>query len=69
MGRQYALRFAKEGAKLTIADIQDVSKTAELCRAEGAEVIPLRVDVSSEDDMNDMAKQTHDKYGAASTAC
>ena len=40
LGRQYAIRFAKEGAKLTIADVQDVSKTAELCRAEGAEVDP-----------------------------
>ncbi len=63
LGRQYAVRFAKEGARLTIADIQDVSKTAELCRAEGADVLPLRVDVSSEEAMNEMAKQTHERYG------
>ena len=36
LGRQYAIRFAKEGAKLTVADIQDTAQTAELCRAEGA---------------------------------
>ena len=63
LGRQYSIRFAKEGAKLTIADVQDVATTAELCRAEGAEVLPLRVDVSSEEEMNDMAMQTHNKYG------
>jgi NAD(P)-dependent dehydrogenase (short-subunit alcohol dehydrogenase family) len=63
LGRQYAIRFAKEGAKLTLADVQDVAKTAELCRAEGAEVLPLRVDVSSESNMNDMTKQTNEKYG------
>lgn len=63
LGRQYAIRFAKEGAKLTIADVQDVSKTAELCRAEGAGVIPLRVDVSSEDETQEMARRTHEQYG------
>ena len=63
LGRQYAIRFAKEGAKLTIADVQDVGKTAELCRTEGAEVIPLRVDVSSEDQTQEMARRTHEQYG------
>ena len=63
LGRQYAIRFAKEGAKLTVADIQDTTQTAALCRAEGADVLALRVDVSSEDEMQDMAKQTHEKYG------
>ena len=62
LGRQYAIRFAKEGAKLTVADIQDTTQTAALCRAEGADVLALRVDVSSEDEMQDMAKQTNEKY-------
>lgn len=63
LGRQYAVRFAKEGARLTIADVQDTAGTAELCRAEGAEVLPLRVDVSSEEEMNGMARQTAEQYG------
>jgi 3-oxoacyl-[acyl-carrier protein] reductase len=63
LGRQYAIRFAKEGAKLTIADVQNLEKTTELCRSEGAEVLALQVDVSSEEAMLDMAKQTHDTYG------
>ena len=63
LGRQYAVRFAREGARLTVADVQDVGKTAELCRAEGAEVLPMRVDVSSEDETLEMARRTHAEYG------
>lgn len=63
LGRQYAIRFAKEGAKLTVADIQDCSKTADLCRAEGADVLSLRIDVSSEEDTRTMAMQTFERYG------
>ena len=63
LGRQYAVRFAREGARLTVADVQDVGKTAELCRAEGAEVLPMRVDVSSEEETLEMARRTHAEYG------
>ena len=63
LGRQYAIRFAREGARLTVADVQDVAKTAELCRAEGAEVLPMRVDVSSEEETLEMARRTHAEYG------
>ena len=63
LGRQYAIRFAQEGARLTVADVQDVGKTAEWCRAEGAEVLPLRVDVSSEEETLEMARRTHAAYG------
>ena len=63
LGRQYAVRFAREGARLTVADVQDVGKTAELCRAEGAEVLPMRVDVSSEEETLEMARLTHAEYG------
>ena len=63
LGRQYAVRFAREGARLTVADVQDVGKTAELCRAEGADVLPMRVDVSSEKETLEMARRTHAEYG------
>ena len=63
LGRQYAVRFAREGARLTVADVQDVGKTAELCRAEGADVLPMRVDVSSEDETLEMARRTQEEYG------
>ena len=63
LGRQYAVRFAREGARLTVADVQDVGQTAELCRAEGADVLPMRVDVSSEEETLEMARRTHAEYG------
>jgi len=63
LGRQYAVRFAREGARLTVADVQDVGKTAELCRAEGTDVLPMRVDVSSEEETLEMARRTHEAYG------
>ena len=36
LGQAYAVRLAKEGAKLTVADVLDCSETARLCEAEGA---------------------------------
>ncbi len=65
LGREYAVRFAREGASLTIADAdsRDVNRTAELCHKEGATVLPLSVDVSSEESMNGMAKKTVERYG------
>ena len=63
LGRQYAVRFAREGARLTVADVRDVEETAELCRAEGAEALPMRVDVSSEEETREMARRTHEAYG------
>ncbi len=63
LGRRYATRLAEEGAKLTLADIADLTKTASLCEERGAEVLPLRVDVSSEEDTLAMARQTHERFG------
>lgn len=63
LGRRYATRLAEEGAKLTLADVADLAKTTALCEAVGAEVLPLRVDVSSEEDTLGMARQTQERYG------
>ena len=63
LGRHYATRLAQEGARLTLADVDDCSRTADLCEAAGAEVQSMRVDVSSERDTLQMAKHTYDHYG------
>ncbi len=63
LGRSYAVRLAKEGAKLTLADVADLETTMSLCAAEGAETLALRVDVSSEEDTLEMARQTFERYG------
>ena len=63
LGRSYAVRLAKEGAKLTLADVADLETTMSLCAAEGAETLALHVDVSSEEDTLEMARQTFERYG------
>jgi 3-oxoacyl-[acyl-carrier protein] reductase len=63
LGREYAVRFAQEGAKLTIADVRDCGETAERVQAAGGEVLALSVDVSDEAQTKDMARRTHEQYG------
>ncbi len=63
LGQAYAVRLAQEGAKLTVADVLDCSETARLCEAECAEVLPLSVDVTSEEETMAMARQTVERFG------
>jgi NAD(P)-dependent dehydrogenase (short-subunit alcohol dehydrogenase family) len=63
LGREYAVRLAREGANLTVADIQSCAETVERCQAEGAEVLDLTVDVSDEEQTKEMARRTHEQYG------
>ena len=41
----------------------DCSETARLCEAEGAEVLPLNVDVTSEEETMALARQTVERFG------
>ena len=65
IGQQTALRLAREGAKVVIADINidGANKVAEEIKALGQEVIALKVDITSLDEANQMAKATLDKFG------
>jgi 3-oxoacyl-[acyl-carrier protein] reductase len=63
MGRVFALRFAKEGAKLTICDILDCKPVAEEIRAAGGEVLALKIDVTNEKETAEMAKKTFGRFG------
>jgi len=63
MGRVFALRFAKEGAKLTICDVLDCAPVAEEIKAIGGEVLALKTDVASEKDTAEMAKKTVERFG------
>lgn len=65
IGRQTALRLAREGTKVVIADINidGANKVAEEIKALGQEVIALKVDITSLDEANQMAKATLDKFG------
>jgi 3-oxoacyl-[acyl-carrier protein] reductase len=65
IGRQTALRLAREGAKVVIVsrDIAKANKVADEIKALGHEAIALKVDVTSLDEANQMAKTTLDKFG------
>jgi len=63
MGRVFALRFAKEGAKVTVGDILDCQPVAKEIEALGGEVLALKTDVTSEKDTAEMAKKTVERFG------
>ncbi len=63
MGRTFALRFAREGVKLTICDILDCETTAKEIEAIGGEVLAIKTDVTSEEDTTEMARRTVERFG------
>lgn len=63
LGREYAVRFAQEGARLTVVDVRDCGETAERVQTAGGEALALSVDVSDEAQTQEMARRTHQQYG------
>jgi len=65
MGRASALLFAKEGAKVVVADINPKSgdETVQLIKQERGEAIFVQVDVSKVGDVENMIKATVESYG------
>jgi len=65
IGREYALRFAREGARIVVADIREaqaqegVQEIAKL----GSEGLALKIDVSKEEDTRRLAAATHERFG------
>lgn len=53
LGKQHALRFADEGARLAICDVleDDVMETKRLCEERGAEVVAVRCDVGQYEEL------------------
>jgi NAD(P)-dependent dehydrogenase (short-subunit alcohol dehydrogenase family) len=64
MGKAFALRLAKEGAKVTLCDILDCEPAAQEIAAAGGEALALKVDVTNEKDTVEMAKRTFEYFGA-----
>jgi NAD(P)-dependent dehydrogenase (short-subunit alcohol dehydrogenase family) len=63
MGREAAIAFADEGARVCAADVSSeaVEETASLCSAGAA--FAVRADVSVEDDVRKMYAQTAERFG------
>jgi NAD(P)-dependent dehydrogenase (short-subunit alcohol dehydrogenase family) len=71
MGRAFAERFAREGMKVVLADIEEQLLDAavqELRQAEH-EVIGVRTDVSSRDSVTDLSRQAVAAYGKVHVLC
>lgn len=65
IGREYALRFAREGAKVVVADIREAQarEVVEEINKLGSEGLALTIDVSKEEDTQRLAATTQEKFG------
>ena len=71
IGKAMAERFAAEGMRLVLGDIEHepLLQFAEQLRAGGSEVISERVDVSKADDLETLAARAYDVFGAVNLLC
>jgi len=65
IGKSFCLGFAREGAKIVIADINlpAANALADTLKKQGAEALVLKTDVSSAQDTEEMAKKTAERLG------
>ncbi len=66
IGKAIAVRLAKSGLNIVISDIleEEGIKTAEEIKGFGVETAFIKTDVSNVDSVNDMVKQTVEKFGS-----
>ena len=71
LGRELALRFAREGMKLALADVDEaaLAKTESELKTAGTAVIAVRCDVSNGADVEALAARTLDAFGAVHVVC
>jgi len=64
IGKALAMRLARDGASVVVADIRNFDvAAAEIAKASGARTLGLQVDVSSETDVARMAAETVKAFG------
>ena len=72
IGRGLAERFASEGMRVVLADVEQpaLDQTAsEIAAASGAEVLTVRTDVSKRDEFEALAEKTMQRFGAVHVFC
>src|SRR5262245_43663049 len=71
IGLALAERFAAEGMKVVMADIEPpaLDSAAEAVRRRAQAVLAVPVDVAKPDDVERLARQTYDAFGAAHVVC
>jgi len=69
IGREYALRFAREGAAVVIADLREEQGrgVAKEITSGGGRAVALRADITVEDQMKAVAAQTVERFGRIDT--
>jgi len=64
IGKAIALRLARDGASIVIADLQKYDRAAaEIATAAGCKTLGLHTDVSNETDVSNLASQTMNTFG------
>jgi NAD(P)-dependent dehydrogenase (short-subunit alcohol dehydrogenase family) len=63
IGAAFAVGFAKEGAKIVIADVRDGQKTVTAAEKAGSQALYVKTDVTKQDQCNAMAKAAFDRFG------
>jgi NAD(P)-dependent dehydrogenase (short-subunit alcohol dehydrogenase family) len=71
LGRALALRFAREGMKLVLADVSEagLAETSAMLAAAGAPCIARRTDVSVGADVEALARAALEAFGAVHVVC
>lgn len=71
IGRAMADRFAAEGMKVVLADVEEqaLSKAEAELREKGAEVLSVRTDVSKGAEIEKLAQETLDAFGGVHVLC
>lgn len=71
IGLAMARRFAADGLKVVLADVEEgaLEKAASALREDGAEVYARVVDVSEREQLDALAAETYEKYGAVHVLC
>ncbi len=71
IGRATATRFAAEGAKVVVSDVNETggAETVELIRKDGGEAIFVKADISSAADVSALIAKTVETYGRLDCAC
>ncbi|QXJ28943.1 hypothetical protein J5U23_01812 [Saccharolobus shibatae B12] len=65
IGKTFSLALAKEGASIVLVDIDidGMRDTAETIKSMGGKVIMFKVDITNEEQVNDMAKRVYNEFG------
>lgn len=63
IGAAFAVGYAREGAKIVVADIQDGKETVDAIEKAGSEAIFVKTDVSKQEECDALAKAAVERFG------